>query len=427
MPISLVTLLLLIASSVVRGAEGSTPLLLYVGEARVLNEPDIRRMAVGNGRVLNVRILGSQQLLILAETDGQSTIHLWHRDGTENEYSVNVVPADTGRLLSEVRALIGDDPNITVRVVGDKIILDGQDLNGEEAGRLAEVEKRYPQIVNLISHVGMEQMVETDVRIMEFKKSTLSQLGIQWQNTNITGPTFGVVGDIVRGSAFTPPPRGSGLANVPGIPVQDRVAPFSAFLGLQTSITSAINLAVNKGDAVELSEPKLICKSGGSSKFLAGGEVPIPLVGAFGETSVQFKPYGVKLEIEPEVGKSGIIRLKAFTELSAIDKSVAVDGIPGFLTRRTETEVNLHADETLVISGLFDGSSNKTLDKIPGIADIPVLGELFKSRDFQHNRTDLVMFLTPHIVNANSGSNRDAVKTGEDQRRDALGQFKSAE
>jgi pilus assembly protein CpaC len=400
--------LLLITSSVVGAAEKSASLLLYVGEARVLNEPDIRRMAVGNGRVLDVKILGTQQLLILAETDGQSTIHLWHRDGTENDYSVNVVPADTGRLLSEVRAVIGDNPNIVARVVGDKIILDGQDLNSEEASRLAEIEKRYPQVVNLISHVGMERMVETDVRIMEFKKSTLTQLGIQWQNTNITGPNVGVVGSVVKGTGF---------ASVP----------FSASFGIQTAITSAINIAVNKGDAVALSEPRLICKSGGSSKFLAGGEVPIPLVGSFGETSVQFKPYGVKLEVEPEVSNSGVIHLKAFTELSAIDKSVSVDGIPGFITRRTETEVNLRADETLVISGLFDGSSNRTLDKVPGIADIPVLGELFKSRDFQHNRTELVMFLTPHIVSADSAGNREALKLGEKQRAEAVTRSNLAE
>jgi pilus assembly protein CpaC len=265
----------------------------------------------------------------------------------------------------------------------------------------------------------MERMVETDVQLMEFNKNKLTQLGIQWQSTGVTGPVFGIAGEH-RGPAFTPPPQGTGTASVPQIPVAPRVIPFSTFLGLSTALTSMINAAVTDGQATFLSEPRLVCMSGGSAKFLAGGEVPIPMSGVLGEISVEFKPYGVKLEVDPVVADSGLIRLKVFTELSAVDPTVSVNGIPGFLTRRTETEVDLHTDETLVISGMFDGSTNKTLNKIPGVGDIPVLGELFKSRDFQRNRTDLVMFLTPHIIGADSQRNREAIQAGEAQRQEIM-------
>jgi pilus assembly protein CpaC len=393
-------------------------LSLYVGEARVLNQSNVKRVAVGNGRTLNTSILDGQQVLVLAEQEGQSTIHIWHRDGSEEDYAVTVVSADAGRLLGEINTLIAGNPKVSAHVVGDKIILEGNDLGDEQTARLTEIIRRYPQIVNLMSRVGLERMVQTDVRIMEFRKSALRQLGIRWQNSNIKGPSFGVVGDFKRSGAFTSPPAGSGIANVEGIPVRDKIAPFATYFGIESAITSMINLAVNKGDATFLAEPRLTCKSGSTAKFLSGGEIPIPTVGGFGQVSVQFKSYGVKLEVEPVVSESSAIRIKAFTELSAVDSSVTVQGIPGFITRRTETEVNLQPDETLVISGLFDGGSDKSLDKIPGIGDIPVLGELFRSREFRRSKTDLVIFLTPHVIRADSASNQEAVNNGNHQRDD---------
>jgi pilus assembly protein CpaC len=403
------------------------PITLYVGEARVLNETNIRRMAVGNGHVITSNIISSSQLLLLAEEAGQSTVHLWHRDGTEDDYAVTVVSANAGRLLAEVRALVNDDPKIRVRIVGDKVVLEGSDLGKEESTRIADITKLYPQIVNLVSQVTLDQMVEIDVRIMEFRKSTLSALGITWATSGIVGPTAGIAGDAVRNGAFLPPPSGSGLANVPNIAIAPKVSSLSSYLGIATSITSAIDAAVSKGEATFLSEPKLTCKSGGQCKFLSGGEVPIPISTGFGEVSVQFKPYGVKLDVEPVIGDSGLIHMKAFTELSAIDPTVTVAGIPGFITRRTDTEVNLASDQTLVISGLFDGSDNENLYKVPGVGDVPVLGELFKSRNFQKKKSDLVIFLTPHLVAADSPSNLAAVKSGEEKRTEALNHTHLAE
>lgn len=402
-------------------------LSLYVGEARVLNQSNVKRVAVGNGRTLNTSILDGHQVLVLAEQEGQSTIHIWHRDGSEDDYAVTVVSADAGRLLGEINALIGGNPKVKARIVGDKIILEGSDLGDEQTARLTEIVRRYPQIINLMSHVGLERMVQTDVRIMEFRKSALRQLGIRWQSSNIRGPSFGVVGDFKRSGAFTSPPSGSGIANVGEIPVRDRIAPFATYFGIESAITSMINLAVNRGDATFLAEPRLTCKSGSSAKFLSGGEIPIPTVGGFGQVSVQFKSYGVKLEVEPVVSESSAIRIKAFTELSAVDSSVTVQGIPGFITRRTETEVNLQPEETLVISGLFDGGSNKSLDKIPGIGDIPVLGELFRSREFRRSKTDLVIFLTPHVIRADSAANQEAVTNGNRQRDDFVNGLKLAQ
>jgi len=405
-------------------AEDAHDLTLFRGEARVLNEPGVRRMAVGNGRTLNATVLDQRQLLVLAEEEGQSSIHLWRHDGTEATYSITVVSADSGRMLSEVRAMMGPGGNVQARIVGDKVVLEGSDINSEQARRLEEVGKRYPQVVNLISTVGLEQMIAVDVSILEFRKTALRDLGIRWDTRDINGPNYGIIGDIHRSDALGP--GGAGQGALPGVPTGQLVSPFASYFGLATTITSVINAAVSNGDATFLAEPRLTCKSGSSAKFLAGGEVPIPLANGFGNVTVQFKPYGVKLEVSPVVSDSGVITTSVLTELSAVDANLSVGNLPAFLTRRTETDVNLRAGESLVISGVFDGSSTKALEKIPGIGDIPVIGELFRSREYRRNKTELVIFLTPRIVTPGTIVSSQAVETPEAagaKRNDARSEF----
>jgi pilus assembly protein CpaC len=392
-----------------------TELTMYVGEAKVFNESGVRRLAVGNGQVLNATVLDDRQVLVLAEEEGQSSLYVWRRNG-EHAYTITVVPANVGRLLTEVKALIGDNPKVTARVIGDKIVLEGNDLTDEHARRLEEIGKRYPQIVNLISRVGLEPMVVTEVRLLEIRKTTLRDLGIKWNTENIQGPTYGIIGDISRSRPFIPPPDGTGTASGFGAIVRDRVSPFASYLELNSTITSAIRAAVNRGDATFLAEPRLTTKSGGSAKFLAGGEVPIPVANGFGNVSVQFKPYGVKLEVSPLVGESGAVNLSVLAELSAVDADLTVGNLPAFLTRRTDTQVNLMPNDTLIISGLFDGATAKTLEKVPGIGDVPILGELFRSRRFRRNETDLVIMLTPRLVSAETAAAREAAN--EQSRKD---------
>ena len=369
-----------------RAAEPTHEFTVFRGEARVLNEPGVRRMAVGDGRVLNATVLDARQVLVLAEQEGQSTLHLWRNNGTEVSYSFTVVPADAGRQLAEVRAMIGATDNIRARIVGDKIVLEGGDITGEQARRLEEVGKRYTQVVNLIDTVGLEPMISTDVSILEFRKDALRDLGIRWNTRGVEGPTYGIIGDFQRSEELGPR------------------TPFSSFSSLQSIVTSTIDAAVNNGDATFLAEPRLTCKSGASAKFLAGGELPIPIANGFGNVTVSYKQYGVKLEVSPRVSESGVISTKVMTELSAVDANLSIVGLPAFISRRTETDVNLREGQALVISGLFDGSATKALLKVPGIGDIPVLGELFKSRQYRSNKTELVIFLTPRVVRVASAA-----------------------
>lgn len=398
-----------------------TPMALYVGEAKVLNHPGISRMAIGNGKVVAATVLDDRQVLLLAEAPGQSTLYLWDKKGVEREYVISVVPADLSRLLTEIGSLLPG--GVAARIVGDKVVLEGANLSDENATRVREIAKRYPQVVNLLSNHGLERMVMMDVKIVEINKKALQDIGVNW-NKSFNGPMFGIVGDLkanryyrstpgaAAGQVESNFPDATGAATFPS-----RVQPFATFLGIATSIGSIINLLETQGDAYILASPRLSCRSGGVAKFAAGGEIPIPVVSAMGQSSVTFKPYGILFDIKPVASESGLISAQIATEISAIDPTlvVGVEKIPAFLTRRTETEVSLRENETLVISGLISNDTSKSIEKVAGLGDIPILGQLFRSKQFRQNETELVFFVTPTFVPADSDANRAAIARSEEQ------------
>ncbi len=381
---------------------------LYVGQAHVINEGPIRRIAVGNGRVMQATALDDRQVLVIPEAPGQSTLHLWGKTGPERVYVVNVVPADASRLLTEIRAMLGDTGNVRARLVGDKIVLEGNNLSEEQAGRLAEIARRYPQIVNLVGRVGLERMIAMDVRMIEIKREVLQNLGVKW-NGSAQGPSFGIIGDLQRSAALQPGGAGAGVA---GLEVRPRVAPFATTLGLASSITSVVNFLVQRGDAVVLAEPRLSCRSGGTARFVAGGELPLPFSAGLGQVSVVFKEYGVKFDVSPVASETGVIAAKIATEISAINFEVTVRDIPGITKRRAETEVNLREHETLVIAGLLNEESTRNVDKVQGLGDLPILGPLFRSRQFRERQTDLVVFVTPRFVQSDAPTSEPSSEQG---------------
>lgn len=161
-------------------------------------------------------------------------------------------------------------------------------------------------------------------------------------------------------------------------------------------------MLVNNGDARMLAEPTLTCIDGGQADFLVGGEVPIPVQNQDGALNVIFKEFGIILNVEPRTNDTGLIRTKVNVEVSSVDKGIEVLGIPGFATRKTNTEMNVQSGETMVISGLFSSEDAKTVVKVPGLGQIPVLGELFKSRQFRRGETELVVLVTPQIIRSDS-------------------------
>jgi pilus assembly protein CpaC len=287
-----------------------------------------------------------------------------------------------------------------MHAVADRVVITGQDINPGIGSRIDAIQKIYPTVLNFTTAdpVGMRPMVQMDVKIMEFDTNALEELGIQWDNV-IRGPVAGIVKDFTNNNYYRINPEQS-PAN--GVLLPNKLQGTQAFFGIATQIGSAINLMMNKGKAFLLASPQLSARSGGQAKFLAGGEVPIPVPQGFGQVTVDYKEYGIKLDIEPLVNFNQDISTRILAEVSRVDPTVTVQGVPGFTTRRTESEINVHAGETIVISGLIDSSAQQDAKRLPLLGDIPILGKLFRSDGFRGNRTELVMFVTPRVVTPGS-------------------------
>ncbi len=309
---------------------------LFAGQVKVLGQVSVSRVAVGNGGIVRAEVLKSGELLVIGQEPGSTSLRLWHKDGDQTDYNIRVTE---------------EDP-----------------------------ETRFP----------MERMVRMKVKMVEFRKSALGKLGIDWGDS-VNGPTFATAGDVIGNNLFRPVTEGfDGLPNT--------VAPFSTYFGIASNITSRINFLSSNGDAVTLAEPVLSCTNGGSASFLAGGEVPYPTVGPNGETKVAFKDYGIKLNISPEIDPSGNVRTMIETEISQIDPALSIQGTPGLLTRRAQTQVNVRSGQTIVISGLLSKESSNDIDKIPGLGNLPILGNLFKSKNIRNSVSELVIFVTPEVI-----------------------------
>jgi len=146
--------------------------------------------------------------------------------------------------------------------------------------------------------------------------------------------------------------------------------------------------------------------------------VPIPVAGAFGSTSVEFKPYGIILTLEPQIDADGVITAKIMTDLSQIDPAVTVNGIPGFLNRSTGTEVSLKEGEMVALAGLVNSEMANAVDRVPGISRIPILGRLFRSDDFRNSKTELVVLLEPEIIAPGDGLAQELRARGETGRKE---------
>ncbi|QNH10929.1 pilus assembly protein N-terminal domain-containing protein [Xanthomonas sp. SI] len=382
---------------------------IYAGQAAVHSLPQaLKRVAVGNGELVQVTNIGKRELVIIGQKPGATSVHLWLQDGRQIDVPVEVMEGNAPATVETVRTLLADVPNLGVHAVADRVVITGQDINPGVAKRIEALQKLYPSLLDFTSAdpVGMRPMVLMDVKIMEFDSNALEELGIQWDNV-IQGPVGGLLKDFTTNDYYRINPQGSPAA---GVVLPNRVPGTQAFFGIATQIGSAINLLMNKGKAFLLASPQLSARSGGQAKFLVGGEVPIPIPQGFGQVTVDFKEYGIKLDIEPLVNGNQEISTRLLAEVSRIDPTVTVQGVPGFTTRRTESELNVRAGETIVISGLIDSSAQQDAKKFPLLGEIPILGKLFRSDGFRGNRTELVMFVTPRIITPDSQENLDGLE-----------------
>ena len=394
---------------------------MFVGESKVFPAPGLGRIAVGNGGILTAVALDKKDVILFANAIGTSSLFIWNEDGRYQRLKVVISQGDTSRFAREISTFLAGISGTKTSIIGDKVIVEGDSLADSEIAKIDELAKRYPQIVNFTNRLGWEKMVLLDVKVVEFPVNELREIGIKW---NATGGAAvgGIWGPATRGD-----PTQYNIA-VPGGPVGPAVLGSALNYPLQLKALSAVNaglsgklnLLAQNGKASVLAEPQLSARNGSKASFLAGGEYPYSVSTINGPTVI-FKPYGIKLDITPRVDRNGVVRAIIDSEVSAIDTSLSTPAGPALTTRKTSTEFNVQAGETLVLSGLISRKNSTSIDKVPGLGDIPILGALFRSKRFQNDETELVVFVTPTIVDSQTPGLVDRVQSTQKRLQRKLG------
>ncbi|MFM9851835.1 MAG: type II and III secretion system protein family protein [Sphingomonadaceae bacterium] len=455
--------------SAVMAASAERPqrdLSLSVGRGQLINlETAISDVFVSNEAVADVQVRSPRQIYIFAKTAGETSIYATTKSG-QVVYSANVrAGANINSIDSMLKAAM-PDANIQSTPMNGLVLLTGTVAAPEdsaEAERLVQafVGESTKVISRLRSATPLQ--VNLQVKIAEVSRSLVKEIGVNATTRDSTG---GVVGGYAQGRNFGSIGNfdSSGFpqldaSSLYGLPAGSIALPFNPQTGqFVTGGTSfnldrlgqgagrsalaiagklfgidaaaALDLAEREGLVTTIAQPNLTALSGETASFLAGGEIPIPVSqGTSNAISIEYRPYGVSLSFTPTVLSDGRISMRVRPEISDLTSAGAVQingfTVPALTTRRTETTVELGSGQSFMIGGLLQNMHNNSVDRTPGLGNVPVLGALFRSNAFRRSETELVMIVTPYLVKPVSANEivlpTDGYKAPTDLERVLLG------
>ena len=376
------------------------------GQTRLMNYPGVMRVSIGHPDIANAQATGPDEILLTGLKAGVTDLRVWTDLGKQTRYLLRVVDNSWVQILEIANIVLADVEGVNAREENGIVFIEGRVLREQDLAIIEDMKKKLGSeiqsgtvVFNIVKPtVSLQAMVMMDVQVVEVRRSDLKDLGVRWNTEDFSGPGYSLSGAFTNFMDFD----------------KD-----SSSFGIATNVTSTIELLQEEGVARVLAQPKLVTRSGSKAEFLAGGEIPIPIRDNDGALSVTFKQVGVILKMQPVTDPDGFIATKIEVEVSAVDPSVQVQDIPGFTTRRTKMEMNVQNGQTMVISGMLQADDSKALSKVPGLSAIPILGELFKSRNFVERTTELVVFVTPYLVDPDSQKNRDLLQYSRDLSRQA--------
>lgn len=242
---------------------------MQVGESRVLAQPGVTRVAIGNSQVLSAVATDDREVVVSARAEGVSSMHVWAEAGLAS-YDVRVVAAGTPRLLAEVDSLLARIPGTRSTLVGSQVVIEGEGLSDDDRARVAALAQRYPEVVDFTGQVGWDSMVLLDVQVVEIPSSRLRELGVRWDGVTQGGLNAALAWD--AGSR--------GRMSRPGEQPVDTPLPVSSaagYFGVNALLSARIAALAQRGEAVMLAQPQLLARSGASATFLAGGRSALRL------------------------------------------------------------------------------------------------------------------------------------------------------
>ena len=390
-------------------AEGET-LHVLVGKSIVINvQTPLTRVLSSNPAAVETMATSPTQIVIEGKAAGGSSLILWDSSGRSQVFDV-VTDVDISALRNAIQKTYPKE-NLNVEADGGRLLLTGTASNPrivEDLGKMAGVYSK--EVVNsIVVPLSHDRQVLLEVKFAEVDRTALAQLGVNIFSTGAgktigttTTGQFGGFGPFDIKDKFGPGTAGS--ASQSEVTVQQVL---NVFLFRPDIHLGAVVQALQARNVLQiLAEPNLMAINGQKATFLAGGEFPFPVVQpstGFNSVTILFKPFGVKLDFTGIIQEDNTIRLHVAPEVSALDFTNAVilpggGTVPAISTRRAETEIELKDGQSFGIAGLLDQRATMQLSKVPGIGDIPILGQLFRSRSVNKTNNELLVFVTPHIV-----------------------------
>ncbi len=388
--------------------ETSRIVKLGMNKSMIVRLPEpARDVLVSGPTIVDAVVRTARTVYLMGRTVGQTNVFFFDADGRQILSLEIAVERDVTVLQETLRRLI-PGADINVEALNDNVILTGTVNSAQQARMAMDVAARFAvvadgvtvedhdgasRVVNLLTIAGKDQVM-LKVTVAEMQRTVLKQMGVDLAAAIDVGST---VLNLATVNPFT-------LAN--GVLSNTNLAIGHTF-GNGDAVAGVIRAMERNGFLRTLAEPTLTAVSGETANFLAGGEFPIPVASDEDGVTIEFKPFGVGLGFTPIVLSEGRINLKVSTEVSELTTegfsigsatTTASITIPGLRVRRASTTVELPSGGSLIMAGLIQEASKQQLNGIPGIKDVPILGTLFRSRDFQNEETELVVIITPYIV-----------------------------
>lgn len=381
----------------VRSGPAAKRITMGVGKSFIINLPrDAAEIFVANPKVANAVVRSSRKLYVIGMAGGQTTIFAMDKAGRQIATFEISVGRDIGQLGTILKTALPKS-KIELRTINNTIILTGSVASAGDAQKAMDIATGFvggakggSSVINSMTIRGRDQVM-LKVTIVELQRQIVKQLGVT--ATNLTGNW----GRLILDSPLSLNPISPSITS---LFLQNKAA------GAANRIDSTIRAFERNGVARILAEPTVMAISGETAKFLAGGEIPIPsgqtCTGLQCTTGISFKKYGVSLNFTPVVVSEGRILLRIATEVAEIDPTRTVSfttaNVPAMLTRKNETSVELPSGASIATAGLIQSKSKQVINGLPGLMNLPVLGSLFRSRDYLRDETELMIIVTPYIA-----------------------------